>query len=96
MTRDMAVSRFEAEFGDGAGLTNPLIATAATIGVVVAGAALLEVALIPGLLIGGTAELRLLAAGGTRSSAAGPDRHPDVVRPDAIHGQASDRQNHHV
>ena len=57
MTRDMAVSRFEAEFGDGAGLTNPLIATAATIGVVVAGAALLEVALIPGLLIGGTAVL---------------------------------------
>jgi uncharacterized membrane protein len=53
----MAVSRFEAEFGDGAGLTNPLIATAATIGVVVAGAALLEVALIPGLLIGGTAVL---------------------------------------
>jgi uncharacterized membrane protein len=57
MTRDMAVSRFEAEFGDEAGLTNPLIATAATIGVVVAGAALLEMALIPGLLIGGTAVL---------------------------------------
>lgn len=57
MNRDMAVSRLEAEFGDEAGLTNPLIATAATIGAVVAGAALFEAALIPGVLIGGTAVL---------------------------------------
>ena len=34
-----------------------MVATAATVGVVVAGAALLEVALIPGVLIGGTAVL---------------------------------------
>jgi uncharacterized membrane protein len=57
MTRNIAVSRSKAEFGDEAGLTNPLLATAATIGVVVASAALLEVALIPGVLIGGTAVL---------------------------------------
>jgi uncharacterized membrane protein len=57
MTRNMAVSRSKADTGDEAGLTNPLLATAATIGVVVAGAALLEVALIPGVLIGGTAVL---------------------------------------
>jgi uncharacterized membrane protein len=55
MTRNIAVS--SSDIGDEAGLTNPLIATAATIGVVVAGAALLEVALIPGVLIGGTAVL---------------------------------------
>jgi uncharacterized membrane protein len=57
MRREIAVSSSEAEFADEAGLTNPLIATAATIGVVAAGAALLELALIPGLLIGGTAVL---------------------------------------
>jgi uncharacterized membrane protein len=55
MNRDMAVSRSKAD--DDSGFTNPLLATAASIGVVVAGAALLEVALIPGVLIGGTAVL---------------------------------------
>lgn len=57
MNRDIAVSRSETEFGDEAGLKNPLIVTAVTIGAVVAGAALLEAALIPGVLIGGTAVL---------------------------------------
>lgn len=57
MTRDIAVSRSKADVGDEAAFTNPLLATAATIGVVVAGAALLELALIPGVLIGGTAVL---------------------------------------
>jgi uncharacterized membrane protein len=57
MTRNVAVSRSKAGVGDDAGLTNALVATAATIGVVIAGAALLEVALIPGVLIGGTAVL---------------------------------------
>src|ERR1700677_1663989 len=55
MKRDIAVSRSRAD--DESGFTNPLLATAASIGVVVAGAALLEVALIPGVLIGGTAVL---------------------------------------
>ena len=49
------VSRSRAD--DESGFTNPLLATAASIGVVVAGAALFEVALIPGVLIGGTAVL---------------------------------------
>jgi uncharacterized membrane protein len=53
----MAVSRSKADFGEEAGLTNALVATAATVGVVVAGAALLELAIIPGVLIGGTAVL---------------------------------------
>src|SRR4051812_27108374 len=57
MTRNLAVSRSKAEFGDEAGLANALVATAATVGVVVAGAALLELAIIPGVLIGGTAVL---------------------------------------
>jgi hypothetical protein len=57
MTRNTAVSRSRPDDGDDAGLTNALVATAATVGVVVAGAALLEVALIPGVLIGGTAVL---------------------------------------
>jgi uncharacterized membrane protein len=55
MNRDIAVSRSKAS--DETGFTNPLLATAASIGVVVAGAALLEVAIIPGVLIGGTAVL---------------------------------------
>jgi len=57
MTRNMAVSRSKADVGNEAGLTNALVATAATVGVVVAGAALLELAIIPGVLIGGTAVL---------------------------------------
>src|ERR1700691_5131696 len=55
MNRDMAVSRSKAD--DETGFTNALLATAASIGVVVAGAAVLEVAIIPGVLIGGTAVL---------------------------------------
>ena len=57
MTRNIAVSRSKADVGNEAGLTNALVATAATVGVVVAGAALLELAIIPGVLIGGTAVL---------------------------------------
>jgi uncharacterized membrane protein len=57
MTRNMAVSRSKADVRNEAGLTNALVATAATVGVVVAGAALLELAIIPGVLIGGTAVL---------------------------------------
>src|ERR1700729_3361261 len=57
MTRNMAVSRSKADVGNEAGLTNALVATAATVGVVVAGAAFLELAIIPGVLIGGTAVL---------------------------------------
>jgi uncharacterized membrane protein len=57
MTRNMAVSSSKADVGNEAGLTNALVATAATVGVVVAGAALLELAIIPGVLIGGTAVL---------------------------------------
>jgi uncharacterized membrane protein len=57
MTRNMAVSRSKADVSNEAGLTNALVATAATVGVVVAGAALLELAIIPGVLIGGTAVL---------------------------------------
>jgi uncharacterized membrane protein len=57
MTRNAAVSRSKVDGDDEAGLTNALVATAATVGVVVVGAALLELAVIPGVLIGGTAVL---------------------------------------
>src|SRR5580693_6562527 len=55
MNKDMAVSRSKADVDDEAGLGNALVATAATVGVVVAGAALFVVALLPGVLIGGSA-----------------------------------------
>jgi uncharacterized membrane protein len=52
-----AADRVPARVGNQAGLNQSLVATAATIGVVAAGVALLEVALIPGMVIGAAAVL---------------------------------------
>jgi uncharacterized membrane protein len=54
---DTSHSKPSARAGDGTTLTQDLMTTAATVGVIVAGVALLEAALIPGMVIGGAAVL---------------------------------------
>jgi uncharacterized membrane protein len=58
-----------ARAGNGANLTQAVVTTAATVGVIAAGVALLEVALVPGMVIGGAAVLapRLLPKNLTKS-----------------------------
>lgn len=57
MSNDNNAQRMDRVTGDRSSLTQDVVTTVATVGVIAAGVALLEVALIPGMVIGGAAVL---------------------------------------
>ncbi len=57
MSNDNSAQRVDRVTGDRSSLTQDVVTTVATVGVIAAGVALLEVALIPGIVLGGAAVL---------------------------------------
>ena len=53
MSNDNNAPRIDRATGNRSSLTQDIVTTVATVGVIAAGAALLEVALIPGMVLGG-------------------------------------------